>query len=247
MTAPGWYPDPSGVSRQRYFDGKQWTDSYAPYATAATPPPPPGQSTPAPKASSLDWWRQRSTTQRWLLGGGAGIAVLLLVIPNAMGANNKPNTPATSSSTSSVSLSPTLTDSPSPTATAGAWPTEAAPAPSAAPLTPIAPQTAYANHDGSCDGDITPKKDGICKVSDGGFLSVGLMAGWIESAGPRDPASYPNCMWERLSGPDAGDVNMIIESDMMEGSTGVTRAHIQPSDYAFWSKGCQPWERLTDK
>jgi hypothetical protein len=124
MTAPGWYPDPSGVSRQRYFDGKQWTDSYAPYATAATPPPPPAQSTPAPKASSLDWWRQRSTTQRWLLGGGAGIAVLLVAIPNAMGANNKP--------ASSLSSSPTSSVSPSPTATAGAWPTVAA----AAPTTP---------------------------------------------------------------------------------------------------------------
>jgi len=30
---PGWYPDPSGLPGQRYFDGQQWT--------IAAPPPPP--------------------------------------------------------------------------------------------------------------------------------------------------------------------------------------------------------------
>jgi hypothetical protein len=117
---------------------------------------------------------------------------------------------------------------------------------STASLPPAPPPTAYGN-DGECNGDITPKLDGICKVSDGGFLSTGIEAGWIESAGPRDPAHYPNCMWERLSGPDAGDINMIIDSDLLDGSRGVTRVHIEKTDYAFWSKGSQPWERLTDR
>ena len=31
MSAPGWYPDPSGAPTRRYWDGKQW----------APPPPPP--------------------------------------------------------------------------------------------------------------------------------------------------------------------------------------------------------------
>lgn len=38
MTMPspaGWYPDPSGKAMQRYFDGTEWTDHYAP----ATPQP----------------------------------------------------------------------------------------------------------------------------------------------------------------------------------------------------------------
>ena len=30
MTAPGWYPDPSGAPNQRYFDGNQWTEQQAP-------------------------------------------------------------------------------------------------------------------------------------------------------------------------------------------------------------------------
>jgi hypothetical protein len=84
-------------------------------------------------------------------------------------------------------------------------------------------------------------------VSGGGFFDTGILPGWIESAGPRDPASYPNCMWERLSGPDPSNIQMIIESDLWNGSTGKTTVHIQKGDYAFWSKGCQPWERLTDR
>lgn len=31
MTAPqGWYPDPSGMPGQRYFDGQDWTAHYTP-------------------------------------------------------------------------------------------------------------------------------------------------------------------------------------------------------------------------
>ena len=28
-TPPGWYPDPSGMSGQRYFDGTDWTEHRA--------------------------------------------------------------------------------------------------------------------------------------------------------------------------------------------------------------------------
>jgi hypothetical protein len=34
----------------------------------------------------------------------------------------------------------------------------------------------------------------------------------------------------------------MLARPMMRGSE-----HIEKTDYAFWSKGCQPWERLTDK
>lgn len=29
-TPPGWYPDPSGQPRHRYFDGNDWVDHYTP-------------------------------------------------------------------------------------------------------------------------------------------------------------------------------------------------------------------------
>jgi TM2 domain-containing membrane protein YozV len=32
MSAPGWYPDPTDPSSQRYFDGTNWTESRAPAA-----------------------------------------------------------------------------------------------------------------------------------------------------------------------------------------------------------------------
>ena len=30
---PGWYPDPNGAAKQRYWDGQAWTDHYGPAAT----------------------------------------------------------------------------------------------------------------------------------------------------------------------------------------------------------------------
>jgi Protein of unknown function (DUF2510) len=33
LPAPGWYPDPSGAPRLRYFDGSVWADYYAPSAS----------------------------------------------------------------------------------------------------------------------------------------------------------------------------------------------------------------------
>ena len=33
-TAPGWYPDPRASAGQRYYDGDEWTDAFAPPAPA---------------------------------------------------------------------------------------------------------------------------------------------------------------------------------------------------------------------
>src|SRR4029077_15914442 len=33
----GWYPDPSGAPRQRYFNGMQWTDACTPLADDVAP------------------------------------------------------------------------------------------------------------------------------------------------------------------------------------------------------------------
>lgn len=41
----GWYPDPAGSGRQRYFDGANWTNSYAPAAAPMPQPPTPTSST----------------------------------------------------------------------------------------------------------------------------------------------------------------------------------------------------------
>lgn len=36
--APGWYADPTDPRTQRYWDGKRWTESRSPAATAVAPP-----------------------------------------------------------------------------------------------------------------------------------------------------------------------------------------------------------------
>ncbi|MUL81266.1 MULTISPECIES: Ltp family lipoprotein [unclassified Mycolicibacterium] len=64
MTAPGWFPDPSDPSRQRFFDGTVWTESYA---LLGQTPPVPGQ----PGRQGI------STGGKVLLGVGAAVLASL--------------------------------------------------------------------------------------------------------------------------------------------------------------------------
>lgn len=88
MTQPGagWYPDPSDPSRQRYFDGTAWTESYAPL-----PAPPAGVSQPAKPGKHWNW--------KWIAGVGA-VAVVLIAI-GSTGGNDK-KTVAESNTAASV-------------------------------------------------------------------------------------------------------------------------------------------------
>ena len=100
---------------------------------------------------------------------------------------------------------------------------------------PVTPE--YSNAD--CDGDIVPEKDGVCRVSGGGFFDTGLMAGWIEtSARPGE-----RCMWARLDGPKM-TLEMVIDSGGANEGEGPIDVHVQEGDYAFYSKGCEPWKRI---
>jgi hypothetical protein len=93
MTTPaGWYDDGSG--RQRYWDGEQWTEHFAPVATP--PGPAPGQALPGPAASqpaagayavqpshspAAVTPRKKSRVGLYI---GLGVAVLLVVIIGAV-------------------------------------------------------------------------------------------------------------------------------------------------------------------
>jgi hypothetical protein len=85
---PGWYPDPLNESRERYFDGNEWTDriqkaSAGNYegsmgaATGAAPPP----------ASSRNggWWSRLPRWAQWSIGIVA--ALILLGIGGAIGSS----------------------------------------------------------------------------------------------------------------------------------------------------------------
>lgn len=89
--------------------------------------------------------------------------------------------------------------------------------------------------------DPTPKQDGACLVDDGGFLDTGLTPGWIRSAGPRMD-TRTTCEWKRLSGPSTRLAHTIETGSERAGPVEV---RIESGDYAFWSEGCQPWQRLS--
>ncbi|ABM11603.1 DUF4352 domain-containing protein [Mycolicibacterium vanbaalenii PYR-1] len=110
MTQPtaGWYPDPSDPSRQRYFDGKTWTENYAPF-----PAPPPGIGQPAKPGMS----------RGLKIGLGVGAAVLALVAIGNIGGNEK------SAETRSSSTSPSSSFSESSTSTVTSASDDDAPAP----------------------------------------------------------------------------------------------------------------------
>ncbi|HZA12121.1 DUF4352 domain-containing protein [Mycobacterium sp.] len=94
MTQPtaGWYPDPSDPSRQRYFDGRVWTENYAPF-----PAPPPGIGEPVrPGKQQWNW--------KWIAGVGAAAVVLIAI---ASGGNDSDKKDTATSSTRSNSASTT--------------------------------------------------------------------------------------------------------------------------------------------
>lgn len=99
MSAPGWYPDPSDPSRQRYFDGRVWTDNYAPYAALA-----PGRGQPAKTGMSTGM----------KIGLGVGAAVLALIAFGSIGNSDKTSSSSssTASTTRAVSLLPTEAEPP---------------------------------------------------------------------------------------------------------------------------------------
>jgi hypothetical protein len=76
MTAPGWYPDPSDQSRQRYFDGSTWTENYAPYG-------PPPQSVSQSSKSGM--------SKGLKIALGVGAAAVALVILASLGSSDKSN------------------------------------------------------------------------------------------------------------------------------------------------------------
>lgn len=122
-TPAGWYPQNDG--QQRYWDGQQWTEHFAPGSQAApSAPEAVGAVTTgnvAPKASRA-WYVKK----RVLIPAGV---LVLAVIGGAMGGGDDPTTPvsASSPSSSAKAAAPAATKAPAPVATKAAAPKPAAP------------------------------------------------------------------------------------------------------------------------
>lgn len=101
MTQPtaGWFPDPSDPSRLRYFDGKAWTENYAPFGA-----PTPGIGQPAKPGMS----------RGMKIGLGVGAVVLALVAIGNIGSSDKTSSSSssTASTTRTVDVAPTTTEPP---------------------------------------------------------------------------------------------------------------------------------------
>lgn len=132
----GWYSDPAGTPRLRYFDGHAWTEHYAALTPAAWAPP---QMPSKPiERQEHSWWKRK----RVLIP----VAVLGMVAINAANtpkSNQVATPPATTIATQVLAAAVTSTVAASSSTTAVIPTTAAAPvstvAPTAAPTTIAAP------------------------------------------------------------------------------------------------------------
>jgi Excalibur calcium-binding domain/Protein of unknown function (DUF2510) len=124
--APGWYPDPAGTPRLRYFDGHTWTEQYAALIPAAWPPPS-APGTPIKQPARAGWKRKR------VLIPAAVIGLL------AINAVNTPRSSRVATSPSTTIATQVLADAV--TVTAAATTSTAAPASTTTTTATVAPTT----------------------------------------------------------------------------------------------------------
>jgi hypothetical protein len=125
-TPAGWYPQPDG--QQRYWDGQQWTQHFAPAAQQAV-----SAAAPAAVAASAPrpWFKKK----RILIPAGlAGTVIFVSALGAAAGGGATQDSALKSSSTSSAESTPTPDASPAveaakPSATPTAKPAAPKPAP----------------------------------------------------------------------------------------------------------------------
>lgn len=75
-TPAGWYPDPEGAPRTRWWDGTAWTDDYR-----DAPAPPTGTAPAAQTSLAAPEGTRTGTVWIWLISIAIPLATVLLVIP----------------------------------------------------------------------------------------------------------------------------------------------------------------------
>ncbi|WP_156934829.1 thermonuclease family protein [Pseudonocardia spinosispora] len=78
-------------------------------------------------------------------------------------------------------------------------------------------------------------------ISDGTYVvGTDIEAGTYRTAGPDETALIKMCSWSRRKD-TSGEIGSVIATNIAQGPTTVT---IKPTDRAFESRGCTPWNRL---
>ena len=154
-TPAGWYPQNDG--QQRYWDGQQWTEHFAPGNQEAAAP-----AAAATQKPARAWY----TKKRVLIPAGV---VVLAMIGGAMGGGDDPTTPVsasspTSSAAKAAAPAATKAAAPAPSAAKAAAPK---PAPKPAPL---GSQIGKPFRDGKFKFTVRSVKCGIAKVGDSVYL-----------------------------------------------------------------------------
>jgi Excalibur calcium-binding domain/Protein of unknown function (DUF2510) len=145
--AAGWYPDPAGTPRLRYFDGHAWTEQYAALAPAAWPPP---QTASAPiKRQERAWWKRKR-----VLIPAAVMGIVVINVANTPRSVRVATSPATTIATQVLAAEVTSTVVPSSSTTAEIRTTVATPA-STVPTTSAA-TTAATTSDATAPPQVLP-------------------------------------------------------------------------------------------
>jgi hypothetical protein len=78
-------------------------------------------------------------------------------------------------------------------------------------------------------------------ISDGTYVvGVDIQPGMYRTAGPSEDAPIKMCMWSRRKD-TSGEFKSVIAMNNAQGPTTVT---IKPTDGAFESRGCSPWQKI---
>ena len=166
-TSPaGWYPQEDG--RQRYWDGQQWTEHFAPDASAQQgvgPAPSTGAETPV---KSRRWFQKK----RVLIPAG----ILALAIFGSSLSDDDGTAPVSADPSPTASAQDVAAPAPSvsaPAKVAAAKPTTKAPAAKPAPKpAPPASQLGKTVRDGKFAFVVTSMKCGITTVGDNEYLQT---------------------------------------------------------------------------
>jgi hypothetical protein len=160
-TPAGWYPQNDG--QQRYWDGQQWTEHFAPGAQGA-PGAPGAEGGAVPGVTAPKAKRAWYVKKRVLIPAGV---LVLAMIGGAMGGGDDPTTPVSDSSPTSSAkaaiAAPAATKSAAPTTKA------AAPKPAPKPAPPVS-QIGKPFRDGKFKFTVRSVKCGIAKVGDSVYL-----------------------------------------------------------------------------